>query len=85
LAAKGNKKAIAALDIPEFPDELEYLRVWIYELYGRSGIGMDGAAPLAWSEIESWQRQTGREASLEDKQALMTLDAILRHPETPED
>ena len=86
MAARGNKTAIRELaSIPECPEELEYLRAWIYELYGRSGTNMDGAEPLAWSEITHWEYNTGREASIAEKEALMRLDAILRHPEEPED
>jgi hypothetical protein len=35
--------------------------------------------------MEAWERGTLYEPDLRDKQSLMVLDAILRHPETPED
>lgn len=85
MAKGGDATAVKKLATADCPEGFEYLRDWAYALYSRSGVGMDGAAPLSWREMEAWERGTLYEPDLRDKQSLMTLDAILRHPETPED
>lgn len=61
--------------------ELEYLRRWCYEVYGRSGFSEVGVNPLSYQTVESWARLTGRTVSPADVDALMRLDAVLRNPE----
>lgn len=63
------------------PDELRYLYNWARELYGRSGVGMGGMNPLAYSTLESWGRLTGRRPSPLEVEALLALDSVLRDPD----
>ena len=81
LFRSGDAGAVKRLATTECPEGLEYLRDWTYALFGRSGVGMDGVAPLSWRELEAWERGTRYEPSLMDKVMLMRLDAILRHPD----
>jgi hypothetical protein len=79
-AARGNPASIAALRGPEYPEELEYLLGWAQQLLGRSGVGMDGAAPLGYSTVADWSRLAGIDIEPHEVDALMALDAVMRHP-----
>lgn len=79
-ARQGDTRAIARLEGPEFPDVMTHLYVWLMELFGHSGVGLDGFAPLTYGTIVDWARLTGRQPDGADVLALMRLDAILRHP-----
>jgi hypothetical protein len=58
------------------PESVSYLRSWLYEVYGRSGVSMSGAAPLSYETIEGWVRAMGiAPPPTEDEvAALMMLD-----------
>lgn len=84
-ASRGSQTAIQALTRPEYPEPLEYLLEWSRELVGRSGVGMDGFAPLTWEAIDAWARRTGRNPTPDECNALMLLDGAFRHPEQPDD
>lgn len=84
-AKRGVKRAIEKLEGPPFPDVLMYLYDWIGELYGRSGAGMAGVNPLTYGTIADWARLTGRDLQPHEVHALITLDAVLRHPEPPKE
>lgn len=62
---------------PEFPQELETLYRWSLELFGRSGIGPTGVAPLMYGTIRDWARLTRRSPSARDVEALMRLDTAM--------
>lgn len=80
-ARSGSVTARKELESPvEYPDALRYLHEWILELYGRSGLGMSGYAPLSYSEIMAWALLTGRLVAPWEVDALIQLDAVLRHP-----
>lgn len=83
-ASQGSRQAVADLTPPDYPESLTYLLGWSHELVGRSGVGMDGAAPLSWSTLDAWSRLTGRVIDSNDCDALMLLDHAFRHPEEPE-
>jgi len=76
-ARKGNPDAIAKLSGPGFPEEMEYLWRWALELHGRSGAGMAGAAPLAFSTVMDWARLTGNDPDPLEVEALIAVDAAL--------
>lgn len=80
-AKNGNPVAIAKLEPPDYPESLEYLRDWARELVGRSGVGMDGAAPLSWECLRAWSDVTGNRFTAEEASALMLLDGAMRHPD----
>jgi hypothetical protein len=84
-AARGNAAARAALAGPDCPDALRHVLEWARELHGRSGVGMAGLAPLAYGTIADWARLTGRRPRPHEVEALITLDAVLRHPEAGPD
>lgn len=64
---------------------MQHLVDWAYALLGRSGVGMDGAAPLSFREIEAWARLTGEQVEPYEAEAVTVLDAVLRYPETGEE
>ena len=70
-----------ALDPPPYPEELAYLHEAAIALVGRSGVGMSGFAPVAYSEIVAYQQLTGRRFDEIERNALLTLDAVIRQPE----
>lgn len=91
LAKRGNAAAIRTLKGPDCPDDLAYLREWLYKLYGRSGIGGTGeTAPLSWKEVQAWSEQMGIRPTPDELDALMLLDSVLRtasienRPKAPE-
>jgi len=82
----GNKDAQRELDeVPSFPEELAYLVDWCYSLYGRSGIGFSGVAPLTYATIESWARLNDRQIEPYEVSALLVLDGVLNNPEVGEE
>ena len=74
-----------ALEEPDYPAEMDYLRQWSRELFGRSGIGMEGVAPLKPTEVEAWARLNGLDLTPLETQALFRLDTVRRHPEVMDD
>lgn len=85
-ATRGGKRPelLAELEGPSAPACLEYLRGWLFELHGRSGVGMSGVAPLSYGTIADWTRLTGAIVRPEEVRALIRLDAVLLHPEPRE-
>lgn len=81
LAERGDRKAVARLEPPEVAPAFEYLRTWLYEVHGRSGVGMNGLAPLTWTTLRHWREETGTTVRPDEARALMRLDAILLHPD----
>lgn len=81
------EEAQLRLDGPPVPDVMQYLYGWMNEVTGRSGVGMEGIAPLSYQTIESWAKLTGRSPLPYEIHALMKLDRIIRHPDIvdPED
>lgn len=57
-----------------------YLRDWLYELHGRSGMTDHGPAPLSWPALDAWARMTGRKPDTSETDALFSLDAVLLAP-----
>lgn len=80
LAAKGDVRAVAALEEPAYPAHLEYLRQWSRALIGRSGIGMEGIAPLKPTEVLAWSVLSGHTPTPAEFDALLLLDAVRRDP-----
>lgn len=79
---RGNPVAIAALQGPECPASLAYLLPWAFALAGRSGCDMSGnLLPLSHTELGAWSALTGVELQPDEVEALMTLDAAIRHRE----
>ena len=80
-AAKGDQQAAADLEPPAYPETLGYLRDWTAELVGRSGVGMDGFAPLSWECLDAWARRMDHEPTADECWALMRLDLAMRKPD----
>lgn len=77
----GHAGAMASLEEPPFPEALRYLQKWLYEVHGRSGASMGGLAPLSYGCITEWMALTGADPTGYEVEALLLLDAVLRHPE----
>ena len=79
------EKAAAILQGPELPESVGYLRDWLYQLHGTSGVAMDGAAPLSWSTIRDWASFVGIDPppTEDEVSALRMLDALLRSESRP--
>ena len=69
-----------ALEGPAPPPALEYLLRWSVELYGRSGVGMSGLAPLSFTSIRVWATLMQYELEPYEVVALLRLDAVRMHP-----
>lgn len=83
-ASRGNKAAIAALEGPECPDSLRYLLALARALHGRSGVGMNGLAPLTYTTIYHYSRLMRMTLDTEDVEAVILIDGILLFPGDPE-
>jgi hypothetical protein len=57
---------------------MAYLWRWAIELYGRSGLGLGGVAPLSHRELRAWAENTGERPTRREVEALMRIDAALR-------
>ena len=66
---------------PELPDCVEYLLEWSLELFGRSGVGMAGVAPLSYGTIAQWAALTNRSVTPLEVDALIRIDAVMVHPD----
>jgi len=81
-AWKSSGKKPAQLDIKPPPDGLDYLIGLFWEC-------KRSAEPIAWSEMESWLRMTGRSLEPGEVQALMQLDnvhvRVMREPVSEEE
>ena len=78
IAARWDEGARKMLQGPKLPDGFAYLWRWAGELYGRSGVGMSGAAPLNPLVIEGWARGVGETVTPREFRALMRIDTALR-------
>lgn len=67
-------------EAPEYPEELDYLLGWARALHGRSGISEAGIAPLSYIEVDAFARRTRTDIEPYEVDALMALDAAMRHP-----
>lgn len=73
-------RAQEEVDGPPVPPALAYLLQWSWELHGRSGVSMDGLAPLSFTAVRDWAVLTEREIDPHEVQALLLLDAVRRNP-----
>jgi len=81
-ARRGNAEAARTLaHAPECPEPLAYLLGWFEDVFGRSGVGMSGLAPLTWSTLADWSAMTGTVIDAREARALLHLDAVQRNPE----
>lgn len=78
-ARRGSAAARKALaEIPDYPEDFEYLVEWVYQLHGRSGVGFGSMAPLSYVTIKAWQETMGIEGlEPQEVEALIYLDSIL--------
>lgn len=67
-------------EAPEYPEELDYLLGWARALHGRSGISEVGVAPLSYAEVDAFARRMRTDIEPYEVDALMALDAAMRHP-----
>lgn len=70
------------LDGPPFPESLDYLWGWFEELARTRTVGMAGVDPLTYPTIDAWARLTDRRPWPDEVDALLQLDAAMRHPES---
>jgi hypothetical protein len=80
VLARHSPVARAALEGPEGPEALDYLHEWAVSLLGRSGVGMDGYAPLGYATVAAWAQLMAITVAPHEVEALMMLDAVMRHP-----
>lgn len=75
---------MAALAGPDVPVCVEYLHTWAQELHGRSGVGMNGAAPLSYSTLADWSHLKGVTLEPHEVESLLILDAYMSAPGEPD-
>jgi hypothetical protein len=67
---------------PTMPYCMQYMVRWLDEVHARSGLGMEGVAPLSYDTIAKWAMLTGRDPMPHEVDALLMLDAVRRNPDT---
>ncbi len=67
-------------DGPECPPSMRYFLELLGRLHGRSGVTMNGVAPLSWPTLDAMTRLTGIEIDGEDIDALFLADAVMLNP-----
>lgn len=67
----------AKLEGPESPESLQYLTDILYQMHGRSGVGMSGLAPLSYDTIARWCELHETRLSSLEVNALVMLDSVL--------
>lgn len=68
------------LDGPGMPDSMRHLWGWFQELAMVRSVGMNGANPINFGDIDAWARLTDREVLPHEVRALMRIDFETRHP-----
>lgn len=63
---------------PEVPESHAYLRDWLYQLIGESGVGMAGLLPLTRRAILDWRELSGIDPTPDEVDALRYLDHVYR-------
>jgi hypothetical protein len=81
-ARNGDHAAIRMLEGPTFPESVGHIWDWIHDIRRGLGGGFDGLNALTWSVLESWCHLTGHTPTAEEVSALLSLDLVLRHPES---
>lgn len=66
---------------PDAPEWMDYLVEWARELHGRSGHGSASLLPVSESELRAFAENRGVTLHPLEIEALIALDAVLRHPE----
>ena len=79
-ADKGDREAILMLRGPGVPDRVAHLWEWFLELNAGRRVGMNGAEPLAFVDIDAWQRLTDRCVAPREIHGLMAMDRAWRYP-----
>lgn len=59
------------------PEGLRYLAAWAWELFGRSGAGPAGLAPVSYPTINAWARMKGVTLAPHEVDALVVLDGAI--------
>lgn len=65
---------------PDYPDTLDYLHRWFYELHRTRGFDMTGLQGFSYPMLDSWARLTGRDPDPRDIEALFHMDVAYRFP-----
>jgi len=65
---------------PDIPGRVAYLWRWWSELDRGRRYGMNGAEPLAFLDIESWARLSGRRPTHTDIESLIAIDRVVLNP-----
>ena len=68
------------LEGPPVPPALQYLKDWSDQLLGRSGVGMDGYAPLSPTVVRDWAYLKRLVVLPHEFDALVMLDDCRRNP-----
>jgi hypothetical protein len=80
-ARRGVASAIQALEGPDYPHSVHYLREWVTELHGQSGHTSVGTlVPLTFTTVDAWARMTGNRPAPHEVVALLELDRTLCYP-----
>lgn len=72
--------AFDALEGPEVPLCMQYLVRWSGEVYGRSGVGMNGLTPLTYATICEWAMLYDHRIEPHEVRALLLLDSVRLYP-----
>lgn len=80
LASRGRVDAIERVRGYEMPLEMGYIYAAAGAMFGRSGVGMSGVAPLSYSTVRDWMSLTGTRLAPHEVEAVIALDGVMRTP-----
>jgi hypothetical protein len=75
-AARGNARAIAAIEGPECPEAARHVWGWFQHLSSRRGSNGFGLNALTYLEVDAWARLRGIRPEPWELEALFLLDAL---------
>lgn len=79
---RSHASALRTLEGPPFPVDVAYLWDWLMDIRRGLGYGMDGLNALTWTVLDAWSRMTGNKLDPDEASALLSLDAVMRSPES---
>ena len=83
MAAAHSVEAAAQLEPPPLPDVVAPVWEWFAEISARRGAGAFGPAPIAWAELEAWERRNAMRLKPHEVEWIFALDRLALEHQAP--
>ena len=64
-------------DAPEFPESVNHVWHWFWELHDRRGVGFESRAPISFNDIYVWSLLTNTFITPAEVRLICTMDKAL--------